>query len=92
MLYLYGFANFRAQRWEKALEALAESLKLSPAEAKAYYLTGVCQEKLGRRDEAYATFETYLKREADVESLMRDPYLEGLREDPRFAGLVKRYL
>jgi arylsulfatase A-like enzyme/Flp pilus assembly protein TadD len=92
VLYLYGFANFRAGNWERSLEALGESLKLNPREAKAYYLSAVCEEKLGRRDAAYATFERYLEREPDVQSLFRDPYLEGFRKDARFAGLVKRYL
>jgi choline-sulfatase len=92
VLYLYGYANFRAGHWAKSLEVLGESLRLNPNEAKAYYLSAVCEEKLGRRDQAYATFEKYLDREPDVQSLFRDPYLEGFRKDSRFAPLVKRYL
>ncbi len=92
LMYVYGYANFRAGNWARALESLGESLKLNPNEAKAYYLSGVCEEKLNRRDQALATFETYLRREPDVQSLFKDPYLESFRKDPRFAGLVKRYL
>ncbi|MGH9868231.1 MAG: sulfatase-like hydrolase/transferase [Candidatus Polarisedimenticolia bacterium] len=92
MLYLYGFAHFRAQKWPESLKILGDSLSLNPGETMAWYLTGVCQEKLGKRQEAIASFTTYLNRTGDVKSLFDDPLLGGLRSDPGFDELVKPYL
>lgn len=92
LLYMFGFANFRAERWASARDALNESLILNSDLPKAHYLVGVCQEMLGDRDGAYAAIERYLELEPDVESLFRDPYLEELRQDPRYSELIKRFL
>ncbi len=90
--YLYGFAWFYARNWEKALEALTQSTELGRSFARSWYLMAICNEQLGRRQEALGAIDNYLKREPSVEMLLRDPFFEKLRESPEFRRIIRRYL
>ncbi len=90
--YLYGFAWFYAGKWDKALEAFEQSTELGRSFAKSWYLMAICYEQTGRREEALAAIDGYLKREPDVEMLLRDPFFVKLRESPEFRRIIRRYL
>jgi tetratricopeptide (TPR) repeat protein len=90
--YLYGFSYFYGKKWSKAIEAFEQSRALNPRFAKTAYLMAICYEEEGRRPDALAALDGYLKLEPDVESLFKDPYFDKLRKAPEFAGLVKKYL
>lgn len=90
--YLYGFAWFYAGAWEKALAAFQEASSLSSSQPKAHYLAAICLERTGRRAEALAALDRYLKLEPDVESLFRDPFFAELRESAEFRLMIRRYL
>lgn len=90
--YLYGFSWFYAREWEKALSAFTEAASLSRTHAKTRYLAAICYEQTGRRKEALASLDSYLKLEPDVEALFRDPYFAELRTTPEFRLMIRRYL
>jgi serine/threonine-protein kinase len=47
--------------------------------------------QLGRKDEAIATLnEAYVKRDSGLTTILVDPLLDPLRNDPRFDAIVKR--
>jgi Flp pilus assembly protein TadD len=90
--YLYGMAWFYARKWDRAIEALGHATELGRSFARSWYLLAICYEQAGRRDEALAAVDGYLKREPNVESLLRDPLLAKLRESPEFRRIIRRYL
>jgi arylsulfatase A-like enzyme/Flp pilus assembly protein TadD len=90
--YLYGFAWFYAEKWERSLQALEEARALSPRFSKIPYLMAIGYERTGRREEALAALDGYLRLEPDVESLFRDPYFADLKSSPGFQALIRKYL
>ena len=87
-IYL-GAAYARAGEREKALEILRALRSgreyLSPGELPV--LLGA----LGRKDEAFASFEkAFAVRDLQLATITGDPAFDPLRNDPRFADLVRR--
>lgn len=78
-------------RWEKKAEALRllEEVKAAGA-ASPYSIAGVYA-ALKKQDQAFKSLnKAYEERDVQLVSLKVDPSLDGLRDDVRFAELVRR--
>ena len=77
----------RTGRHEEA-EAVLKELQWSDS---ANFQKAEVLAQLGRKDEAIATLsEAYEKRDSGLTTILVDPLLDPLREDPRFDAIVKR--
>ena len=92
MHFLLGYVRFLRQEWRGAVPELDLAIRLNPRRGKPYYLMAICQLESGDKSSALRSLEEYLKRDADIESLFNDPYLEKLRRLPEFQELVKPHL
>jgi eukaryotic-like serine/threonine-protein kinase len=85
----YAFAKLGRRQ-----EALAELAKVHEREKKEYvssYWAATLYSALGDKDQAFAQLEkAYQERDWFLQRLKTDPYMDPLRDDPRFADLVKR--
>ena len=87
-----GFAYGRAGRLDEAAEILRDLDRLStpeepmPPQEKAFVYIG-----MGKRDEAFAKLEeVYKGRFSGLAYLLTEPSYDSLRDDLRFADLVRR--
>ena len=70
---------------------LAELLGLSQQQYVTPYMVGRIHAALGHKDEAFRWLETAFEQRAALMVLLkRDPRLDSLQSDPRFAALVRR--
>lgn len=84
-------ALYRARLGNKS-EAQAEIRKarqLAPANRDVLWNAVLVYELGGQRDQALAALKAALKAGQPVEEVRREPALEKLRKDPRYAALVK---
>ena len=86
-----GAAQIRAKDYDKALEALQQSLQLEPDFPAALYNTGVAYALKGDRDAAF----TWLRKakatgQLDMTQIQADTDLGSLASDPRFAALLPK--
>ncbi len=65
-----GDEYFEAGKYEKAIEAYNEFLKLNPRHVKTIYNRGRCYEELGKKDEALADFNTVIDLDANNENAL----------------------
>lgn len=88
--------HYGAGRTEEALANWVEILRSQPRDTTALYNSACAVTKLGYRDEAFKLLDLAVQCGfVNFEHLKRDPDLEPLRSDPRFAELLasieKRY-
>jgi len=86
-----GYALGVAGRRAEALAMLEGLRQLSSTRYVSPYSVALVHAGLGDRDQALAWLEkAYLERSDYMPYLNREPMLDGLRSDPRFAALVRR--
>src|SRR6185295_12751843 len=86
-----GHALGVAGRRAEALAVLEGLRQLSSTRYVSPYSVGLVHGGLGERDQALAWLEkAYDERSDYMVYLNREPMLDGLRSDPRFAALVRR--
>src|SRR5258708_28681924 len=86
-----GYALGVAGRRAEALAMLEGLRQLSSTRYVSPYSVALVHAGLGDRDQALAWLvKAYLERSAHTPYLSREPMLDGLRSDPRFAALVRR--
>ena len=91
MLVDAAYAYAKTGQRQKAEAVIA---RLKEAEKTRYvenYWVAITYAALGDKDAAFAELEkAYQQRDWFLPRMKVDPYLDPLRDDPRFADLVKR--
>jgi TolB-like protein/Flp pilus assembly protein TadD len=86
-----GVAYARTGQREKALQLIAEVNEAKKTRYVMSYWLAAVHAALGDKEAAFAELETaYLNRDWFLPRLKVDPYMDPLRDDPRFDELVKR--
>lgn len=89
-LVVLGNAYTRLGRYEDGLRIDERIVKILPDDPTAFYNLACSFSLLGDRDRAIdALAKSVEKGYADVDHLLQDPDLAAVREDPRFAAVVK---
>ena len=68
------------------------SARLNEKFGKPHYLLAICRLQKGDRAGALAALGDYLRLDADVDSVFKDPYFATLRGTTEFQDLVRKYL
>jgi len=92
MHFLVGYARFLQRRWKEADEELALATDLGQRFGKPHYLLAICRLQQGDEAGMLQALEHYLERDPDLESIMKDPFFQPVRERPAFRDLIRRYL
>ncbi|MEZ5429443.1 MAG: protein kinase [Pyrinomonadaceae bacterium] len=91
LLLSLGSAYVAAGKKAEAEGVLREMLKRQKDEKIRQYGIAVIYARLGQKEKAFEFLEKSLRdREDDITFLKVDPMLDLLRDDPRYADLVKR--
>ncbi|MFN2493647.1 MAG: protein kinase [Pyrinomonadaceae bacterium] len=91
MLGNAGVAYARSGRAAKAEEVLRRFREREKTEYVAAYNMANVYVAMGRRDEAFAMLEkAYQSHDWWLQRLKVDPYMDPLRDDPRFVAMSKR--
>ncbi|TDV37349.1 tetratricopeptide repeat protein [Paraburkholderia caballeronis] len=85
-------ADMKQGKLDEAEHALNDALAQDPKQSLAYYNLGVLRLRQGNTDEALKQFEaSFLNGFNYFDAMDKDPDLNGIRNDPRFTALVKKY-
>jgi len=80
--------SFAKGGWQSFLKTMTGEARLANSSA---YNAATFYVALGEKDKAFAELnKSYQNREASMRSLKIDPLLDPLRDDPRFADLMRR--
>ena len=91
-LIVLGDAYTQKGLYEKGLEVDLRLTKLKPKDATVHYNLACDYSLLRRADECLATLEKALKLGYRAFShMMKDPDLDHIRKDPRYAALIAAY-
>jgi eukaryotic-like serine/threonine-protein kinase len=86
-----GYAYAKSGRRQEAEAVLAKLNEIEKTKTVSHYWEATIYAALGERDKAFAELErAYQARDWFLQRLKVDPFLDPLRDDPRFADLVKR--
>jgi tetratricopeptide (TPR) repeat protein len=86
-----SYAYAKSGQRQKAEEVIAEWKQIEKTRYVSNYWIAVSYAALGERDAAFAELEkAYQAHDPFLARLKVDPFLDPLRDDPRFADLVKR--
>jgi serine/threonine protein kinase/Flp pilus assembly protein TadD len=90
-LFYAGYAYAKTGRREKAEDAITKLVDLEKIEPVDPYLLATLYVGLGDKDKAFVELEKSFNELGYYVPLLRvDPLMDPLRDDPRFAGLIKR--
>jgi serine/threonine protein kinase/Flp pilus assembly protein TadD len=90
-LFYAGYAYAKTGRREKAEAAVAKLRDLEKTEPVDPYLLATLYVGLGDKDKAFVELEKSFNDRGYYVPLLRvDPLMDPLRDDPRFADLIKR--
>jgi serine/threonine protein kinase/tetratricopeptide (TPR) repeat protein len=91
MLAQAAFAYAKSGQRQKALEIIKRWKEGEKTKYVMNYWVAVVYAALGERDAAFAELEkSYQARDWFLQRLKTDPFMDNLRDDPRFNDLVKR--
>jgi len=78
----------------KAIEAVKGIMQIDPSDSWALYNCAGAYASLGKKEEALAYLESSLKEGGLhlIEWIEGDPYLESIRNDPKFQEILSKYL
>jgi len=90
-LTLAGYAYAKDGQRQKAEEVIKTWKEVAKTQYVSHYWIAPTYAALGERDHAFEELErAYLERDYFMPRLKIDPIMDSLRDDPRFADLVKR--
>ena len=90
-IQILGYAYARSGRKSQAEEVIRKLYERDHGDSVERYSIAVIYGALGEKDKAFAELEKSLAaREWSIARINVDPYLESLRDDPRFKGFVQR--
>jgi tetratricopeptide (TPR) repeat protein len=88
---LLAIALARTGRHEESRKILADLLELPASQYVPPYYLALIEAGLGNRTQAFVWLEkAYQERSGWMPWLKQDPMLDGLRDDPRFAEIVRK--
>jgi TolB-like protein/lipoprotein NlpI len=83
--------SYAKDGWQGVLLKYLEIVKANDANGSAAYTTAVLSALLGQRDQSIRHLDDAVKNRLwEVSKIKGDPGLDSLRDDPRFAELVRR--
>ncbi|NPT33736.1 tetratricopeptide repeat protein [Paraburkholderia xenovorans] len=87
-----AIAQMSQGKLDEAEKELNDAAIRDPKQSLVYYNMAVLRLKQGRTDDALKEFEaSFLNGFAYFDEMQKDPDLDGIRNDPRFTALVKKY-
>jgi len=87
-----AIADMSQGKLNDAEKELNDAGARDPKQSLVYYNLGVLRLKEGRTDDALKEFEaSFLNGFSYFAALDKDPDLDGIRNDPRFIALLKKY-
>jgi TolB-like protein/Tfp pilus assembly protein PilF len=90
-LTLAGYAYANAGQRQKAEEIIKRWKEISKTQYVSHYWIAPIYAALGERDHAFEELEkAYLERDYFMPRLKIDPFMDALRDDPRFKEMLKR--
>lgn len=91
-IYLLGFASFVAGRYREALDHTERSLHLNPSMAGPHRLRAACLSQLGRREDARAALDAFLRfaPNATIESMRGQLPLKHPEDFERYAHALRQ--
>ncbi len=89
---MLGHTLLLEDRCDRALPELDLAVRLNPKGSRPHYMMAICRLKQGDEPAALASLREYLKRDPDVNALFTDPRFADLRRLPAFQDLVKKHL
>jgi adenylate cyclase len=91
-LYLHGFGDFIAGRYQDALDHLQESVRLNPSIPGPYRLRAACLSQLGRVEEARTALKDFLRLvpTATITSMRAQLPLKRAEDFERYADGLRR--
>lgn len=85
----YAYAKLGRRR--EAEDAINKWKGLEKKQYVSNYWIGIAYAALGKKDAAFVELEkAYRAHDWFLQRLKTDPFMDSLRDDPRFADLVKR--
>ena len=86
-----GYAYAKSGRRQEATEVLNKLNELEKTKTVSHYWEAITYTAIGDKDAAFAELEkAYQARDWFFQRIKVDPFMDPLRDDPRFADLVKR--
>jgi TolB-like protein/Tfp pilus assembly protein PilF len=90
-LTLAGYAYAKAGQRQKAEEIIKRWKEIAKTQYVSHYWIAPIYAVLGERDHAFEELEkAYLERDYFMPRLKIDPFMDSLRDDPRFKDLAQR--
>ncbi|WOD18957.1 tetratricopeptide repeat protein [Paraburkholderia kirstenboschensis] len=87
-----AIADMAQGKLDDAEKQLDDAKARDPKQSLVYYNLGVLRLKQSRTDDALTQFEaSFLNGFQYFDAMAQDPDLDGIRQDPRFVALVKKY-
>jgi serine/threonine protein kinase/tetratricopeptide (TPR) repeat protein len=91
LLAASGYAYAKSGQRQKAEAVLTQWKELEKTKYVANYWVAIVYAALGEKEAAFAELEkAYKERDWFLQRLKVDPFMDSLRDDPRFSDLVKR--
>jgi serine/threonine protein kinase/tetratricopeptide (TPR) repeat protein len=86
-----GYAYAKSGQRQKAEAVLKQWKEIEKTKYVANYWVAIVYAALGEKDAAFAELEkAYQAHDWFIQRLKSDPYMDSLRDDPRFKDLVRR--
>jgi len=86
-----GYAYAKSGQRQKAEAVLKQWKEIKKTKYVANYWVAIVYAALGEKDAAFAELEkAYREHDWFIQRLRVDPYMDPLRDDPRFKDLVRR--
>jgi len=90
-LTLVGYAYAKDGQRQKAEEIIRRWKDIAKTQYVSHYWIAPTYAALGKRDDAFEELEkAYLERDYFMPRLKIDPFMDSLRDDPRFKEMLKR--
>ena len=91
LLQILGFAQAKAGRPAETQRIIAKFAEMEKKQYVVLYRIATLYAVLGNKDRAFAEMErSYEARDWDFKRLKVDPFVDSLREDPRFVDLLRK--